>query len=134
MKLCPPKMPQVVTQMDMPARLEELAELKEGWLDGKGQALDPSGLTWLFTSFETLYDSALPLPYLYPTVEGSIQAEWTLGEWEISLEIVLLQKRADYHALNLVSNECRETNLDLSAPEGWQELSEALKVLSSGGA
>jgi hypothetical protein len=116
--------------LDVSARLEELAELKDGWLDGKGQALDPSGLTWLSTSFDKLYDSSLPLPYLYPTAEGSIQAEWTLDKWEISLEIAPLQKTADYQALNLVSNECQEISLDLSATEGWQELNETLKAVS----
>lgn len=116
--------------LDVAARLEELAELNDGWLDGKGRAPDPSRLAWLATSFDALYDSALPLPYLYPTAEGGIQAEWTLRGWEISLEIDLLQMTADYQALNLVSNDCRETRLNLSAPEGWQELNAALKALS----
>ena len=116
--------------LDVAARLDELAELKDGWLDGKGRALDRPSLEWLSTSFDTLYDAVLPLPYLYPTAEGNIQAEWSLPDWEISLEVALLPKTAEFQAVNLVSNECHESNIDLSTPTGWQEVNAALQALS----
>ncbi len=45
-----------ITQLDplyVGSRLEELAELKPGWLDGKGLALNPKGLQTLVRDFDT---------------------------------------------------------------------------------
>lgn len=121
----PPSDPRDVTN-----RLEELADLRDGWLDGRGRAPDPEHLRWLARSFDSRFDPALPLPYLYPTAEGGIQAEWTLENWEASLEIDLHSKSAAWQAFNLVTQECREQDLDLSTAEGWRILNRELQTLS----
>jgi hypothetical protein len=121
----------LIDPLDVATRLEALAELEEGWLDGKGHAPDKTQLTWLSTAFDTLYDPTLPLPYLYPTAEGGIQAEWSLGDWEISLEIDLAGQVAEWQALNLNTQECREESLNLTKPEGWQALNQKLQALSA---
>jgi hypothetical protein len=110
-------------------RLKTLAELEEGWLDGKGYAPDKTQLAWLSTAFDTLYDPTLPLPYLYPTAEGGIQAEWSLGDWEISLEIDLVEQVAEWQALNLNTQSCLEDSLNLEKPEGWQKLNQDIQEL-----
>lgn len=117
--------------LDVATRLEALAELEEGWLDGKGHAPDKTRLAWLSTAFDTLYDPTLPLPYLYPTAEGGIQAEWSLDDWEISLEINLAGQVAEWQALNLNTQECREESLNLAKPEDWQTLNQKLQELSA---
>lgn len=112
-------------------RLKTLAELDDGWLDGKGHAPDKTQLASLSTAFDTLYDPTLPLPYLYPTAEGGIQAEWSLGDWEISLEIDYLgEKTAEWQALNLNTQACRDDNLNLAKPEDWQKLNQNLQKLT----
>ena len=116
--------------LDVATRLETLAELEEGWLDGKGYAPDRTQLAWLSTAFDTIYDPVLPLPYLYPTAEGGIQAEWSLGDWEISLEIDLAGQVAEWQALNLNTQECREDSLNLAKPEDWQKINQNLQELS----
>ena len=111
-------------------RLETLAKLEEGWLDGKGYAPDKTQLAWLSTAFDTFYDPGLPLPYLYPTAEGGVQAEWSLGDWEISLEIDLAGQVAEWQALNLNTQACRDDNLNLAKPEDWQKLNQNLQKLT----
>lgn len=115
--------------LDVATRLDVLAELEEGWLDGKGHAPDKTELAWLSTKFDTLYDPTLPLPYLYPTAEGGVQSEWSLGDWEISLEIDLGEKTAEWQALNLKTQECREQSLNLVKLEDWQSLNQNLQEL-----
>lgn len=113
--------------LDVTLRLEELASLKDGWLDGKGQAPTMAKLQQLATLFDTNFDADLPLPHLYPTPDGGIQAEWSLGDWEATLEINLDTKIGEYQALNLSDRKTHEHILPLSTSDGWKALNEALK-------
>jgi hypothetical protein len=120
----------ILDALDVAARLEELSALKDGWLDGKGKALDNIGLAWLTSSFDFLYDNRLPLPHLYPTAEGGIQAEWSFNSWEISLEIDLINKTGEYQELNVATNKSDETKLNLAENEGWTDLNSRLSVFA----
>ncbi|UOA08481.1 hypothetical protein [Methylobacter sp. S3L5C] len=119
----------LIDPLDVDERLDELAKLEDGWLDGKGVALNPENLLWLGKSFESKFDADLPLPYLYPTSDGNIQAEWPIGNWEASIEINLDKKCAEWQALNLKSDKCIDSDFDLSNDDGWSKLNQALKEL-----
>ena len=117
--------------LDIETRLEELAQLQDGWLDGKGRALDEASLVSLAQAFDERFSPDLPLPYLYPTPEGGVQAEWTLGPWEVSLEVTLPSLAADYQAVHTATGETREQALLLAAEDGsgWSALNDALTQL-----
>lgn len=68
-------------------RITELKALKQGWLDGDGAPINDYYLK-LFTKMliDLNKQNGLPLPHLYPTPEGMLQAEWSAGSWEISAE------------------------------------------------
>jgi hypothetical protein len=117
---------------DVVSRLKELSTLQQGWLNGKGHALSKDRLLQLGQLFEASFDIALPLPFLYPTAEGGVQAEWSMGDWSVSLEIDLVTFKSEYQALNLKNNFCDERSLDLSVPNGWTQLNMALKQLEPG--
>ncbi len=129
-----------ITQMDpldIEARLEELAQLEDGWLDGKGLALNKNALSILARAFDEYFSPYLGLPYLYPTPEGGVQAEWTLGQWEVSLEIALPSMIAEYQAVNINTNESHELELSLATDAvddvaSWKELNLALTQLQEG--
>lgn len=112
--------------LDVESRLEELGGLRDGWLNGKGVALDRARLKALAENFDRNFDAALPLPHLYPTAEGGVLGEWRMGNWAVSLEIDLATQTAQYEALHLVSDENRESLLNLSEREGWAALNERL--------
>lgn len=118
-----------IDSLDVATRLEEISKLQEGWLDGTGHPLSKEGLFKLGKFFDTSFDADLPLPYLYPTAEGGVQAEWNLGDWAVSVEIDLSALQGEYQALNLKSTFCDDRSLDLSAPDGWSQLNTALKEL-----
>lgn len=117
--------------LDIETRLEELAKLKDRWLNGRGVALESSALQSLAEVFETNFDSQLPLPHLYPTPEGAVLAEWSIGDWAVSLEIELPAQKAQYQALNLTSDECRELAFELNEPQHWFTLNQALRELTN---
>ena len=107
--------------VDVPARLEELKALRDGWLDGRGIAPVPAGLDWLAREIQTRYPGELPVPYVYPVTEGSVRLEWSITPHEVSLEIDLSQKSGEWHALNLDTDvdESRTLNLDDVAAWDW---------------
>lgn len=104
------------------SRIQELKLLQDGWLDGKGKALNKKQLDWFCDIFENSYPDNLPLPYIYPAPEGGIQLEWTIENKEISLEIDLASKDAEWHLLNLFSGEDELKKLDLNTDTGWNWL------------
>ena len=116
--------------IDLETRLEELACLKDGWLNGEGSALDRERLKLLAGNFRRYFDVALPLPHLYPTLDGGVLAEWTLGHWAVSLDVDLASQTAQYHAVHLTADECFELSLDLNERAGWNSLHVELRRLS----
>lgn len=112
--------------LDVTLRLADLAELPVSWLDGKGQALDAAQTQWLACVFEENFDPRLPLPHLYPTAEGGVQAEWSIDGWEASLEVDMTTKTAYFQGLHLSTHQLREHDLDMADPAGWQQLNAAL--------
>ena len=102
--------------LDVPARLDELRAMQDGWLDGAGKAPSHAGLDWLADAFARHYPDDAPLPYAYPTPEGGVQFEWTLGVHDISLEVNLNDRTAIWHRLDLsdVSDEGQEQELNLT--------------------
>ena len=105
--------------LDVPARLDEFRGMRDGWLEGGGQAPDHDGLDWLADSFEQQFPSDLPLPYLFPTEDGGVQAEWEIGSNSISLDVNLINHHAEWHRINLQTNEDDFQELDLARPESW---------------
>ncbi len=115
--------------LDVVLRLDELSKLQEGWLNGEGVPPSPALLDTLKKAFEDSFDSDLPLPYLYPTEEGGIQAEWTLNGWEISLEFEPEGQKAEYEAINLKDASSQSFELNPADQSGWQRLNEELKSI-----
>ena len=121
----------LLDKLDIGVRLDELALLNTGWMDGKGIAPDKDGLKWLEDMFNSYYNSdALPFPRLFPTAEGGIQAEWSLSDWEVSLEIDLTTKQAEYQAVNIKTGEEDNLSYNLTLPESWGAINKDILVFS----
>lgn len=112
----------ILDALDIGVQIDDLRLLKDGWLDGEGRAPSPEGLSWLLDVFDRWYPDNAPLPYLYPTVTGGVQAEWPLGLREASLEVDVDSHSAEWHVLDLHSNEAQERTLNCDSDEDWQWL------------
>jgi len=115
--------------LDIGARLDALAQLKEGWLDGDGVTYDRSNLEAVTKLFDKNYDSTLPLPYIYPVPTGELEAEWSIGSWSASLEINVSDLHAEFQALELKSGDCHEFTVSLAEAADWKKLNQALAAL-----
>jgi hypothetical protein len=118
-----------VESLDIAARIEELKLLKRGWLDGKGLPPAHDGLVWLAAAFAHFYPADLPSPYLFPTAEGRVLAEWSLRPWSPSVEIDLASKRGEWHALNLDTDAEVTKELVLDDSETWKWLAEQISAM-----
>jgi hypothetical protein len=115
--------------LDITVRIDELELLEDGWHDGYGVKLSQPGLVWLEDSFASFYPDDLPLPYLFPTLDGNVLAEWTLGNSEASLEVNLTEMTGEWHLLDLVTDNVSEETLPLSTAGNWEELSKIIRSL-----
>ncbi|MEI6757556.1 MAG: hypothetical protein FDX18_04235 [Chlorobium sp.] len=115
---------------DVAAQLDEFRSLQVGWMDGKGLAPGKDGLDRLAERFDLYYSEELPLPYIYPTTEGGVQAEWTLGSSEITLEINLDTLAGEWHSLNMITNEQNVRTLQLESVEEWSWINQTIQKLS----
>lgn len=114
--------------LDVPARLDELRGMRDGWLDGSGLAPKSAGLDWLSTEFDRRYPDDVPLPYTYPTPEGGISMEWSVESNEAILEIDVDAHSAEWFWLDLDSDDKFERTLNMDESADWQWL--ALEIRS----
>lgn len=105
--------------LDIAARLAELRELKNGWLEGEGLPPDQPGLEWLERLFEEQYPDELPLPYLCPTADGGVHAEWSFPPLEVGVDIDLTERRAVWYSVDLGSDKDDTRDLNLDDEQEW---------------
>ena len=118
----------ILDPLDVAFRLDEFRNLQNGWLEGEGIAPPRTGLDWLSQTFYQNYPTADELPYSYPTPEGGVQFEWSVGSWEFALEVDLIAKNGEWRRLNLITQEFSSTELDLSEPKSWLDLSSEIRA------
>ena len=120
----------ILDPLDVPARLDEFRDMKDGWLDGDGIAPAHGGLDWLAESFERWYPDDAPLPFTYPTSSGGVQFEWSAGGQEISLEVDLRTRQSVWHRLDIAALSDDERELNLEAAENWKWIGAQIVRLS----
>ena len=118
---------------DATAQLDELRRLRDGWLDGDGIAPSRTGLGWLAECLARRYPAAAPVPYIYPTPDGGVQAEWTLGCREISLCIDLSSHAAEWFSVDLNTDVVAERVLHLDDAAAWAWLGNELRRIAGAG-
>lgn len=98
-------------------QIASLQGLSDGWCDGAGARFEQSALTWTAKLLRGITEGfSLPTPYVYPTPEGKVRAEWSRPTWEISTELDPAHKTAEVHAVRLDADETRERAFALADP------------------
>ena len=104
----------------MSERLNELAQLEGGWFDGEGLAPLASAMTCLDDAWRT-HAAQLPMPYVYPTLEGGLSLEWDKPADGLTLELDLASKQAR------ATRADDEIELDLATEAGGAQLANLLQ-------
>ena len=95
---------------DFVSALEELQELEPGWygVDGiAGAAPCMDAIRGALHVGDTLADCQLPYPSVFPTVDGGVSLEWTLGGVEASLRFHDSSESATVASWNAATDEHR---------------------------
>lgn len=118
----------LLDENDLGYRLDELSQLKDGWLNGEGTKLSKEALKWFELKFETFIEALEVNTYAYPTPDGNLQLEWSNEDLDIELVVNLETKTSDLQIINH-TNPSNETNiiLELSEDDSWSELNTLLK-------
>ncbi|MFP4193163.1 MAG: hypothetical protein ACLFU6_13965 [Candidatus Hydrogenedentota bacterium] len=122
----------ILDPLDVPARLEELRSLQDGWLEGEGRAPSHEGLDWIAKAFTQHYPDDLCLPHVYPTPEGGIQAEWSLESNEVTLEMDLAAHTGEWHVVNLAGDTEQSRVLNLDDVNDWKWLINQIRQMPGG--
>jgi len=99
------------------ARFDVLAELADGWLDGKGIAPDQTKLAAIAEKMIGHFPEQLPLPAIAPTPEGNLLLEWD-APGDPSVDLHLDSMRAAFHAFQPDETEI-EHEILLTAEASW---------------
>ena len=68
------------------ARLAELARMRAGWLDGRGDRIDPDVVVFSLYALRALQASGMPVPRLYPTEDGGLRFEWSSKDVDVTAD------------------------------------------------
>lgn len=125
--------------LDVNRRLASLKNLNDGWADGiqpanlsgdgYGKAPSVRGLDWLADALQKRYSDDLSLPHIFPTPEGDVSLEWSIGPYRASLEIDLGTYQAEWHCLNITTDDSFEYDLNLDVPASWEWLTREVRRL-----
>lgn len=115
--------------LDIRAQLDELRLLKDGWLEGEGLSPPAPGLDWLQNAFDRHFPDDAPLPHLYPTESRGVQAEWSIGSMEISLDLNLDTRSGEWHALDTEAGKVEERTLDGDDSGDWKWLARRIEAM-----
>lgn len=112
-------------------QLSDLRQLKDGWLEGEGLSPPETGLDWLQEAFDRHFPDEAPLPHLYPTETGGVQAEWSIGPHEVTLELNLHTRMGEWHAVDTRTGQAGERTLNGDDGSDWQWLAERLSAMEA---
>ena len=76
---------------------------------------------------ELLQSADIPAPFIYPSPDDLLIAEWSFGFWEVSCSFEFAQKSISLHATHTLSEETREDRL----PFDFESITRVEKFLKS---
>lgn len=119
----------LLKQLDVPAQIDGLRGMKDGWLDGEGIAPSGRGLDWLSSVFKKHYPDDVALPHTYPAPDGGVDMEWSVAEREISLEINLEKHSGEWSCYDIGTDLNDDAVLDLNKSSSWKWIADQISAM-----
>lgn len=111
---------EVVKNYAIATRMDELAQMQDGWFEGRGIALDAEKLAIVADRLVADYPEKARLPVVVPTQDGNLLLEWN-ADGSPSLDIRLDNLQASFHAFGPNGVDI-ERDFNLTSTLEWQTL------------
>ncbi len=111
---------EVVRNYAIATRMDELAQMQDGWFEGQGMAPDPEKMAVVADKLVADYPERLILPNIVPTQDGNLLLEWD-ADGTPSLDIQLDSFQASFHAFAPNGADI-ERDFNLGNAADWQSL------------
>lgn len=99
-------------------RLDEIKALNDNWYNGKSKKFVAADIIKTKTFLENILKSAnIPAPFLYPSPDSAVEAEWSFGMWEVGLSFSFSEAYVSAHAVRTDSEELREDKFRWDDPK-----------------
>lgn len=109
---------EVIKNYAISTRLDEIAQLKDGWFEGAGLAPNADALSRISAKLIADYPEKLLLPLISPKQDGNFLLEWR-AEGDPSLDVDLARSQASFHAFDVNDNDI-EQDFSLDDAAAWQ--------------
>ena len=107
-------------------RIEDLRMLKDDWLDSVGKPIDHTYLNLFASEFTKNYSQELPLPAIFPTLEGGIILEWANTKLNTSVTISFNFDGFNCEIFILFNKECLTYNLVFLKKSTWNFINDKI--------
>lgn len=118
----------VLDPLDISLRINTLLKLENNWYQGQGKSLNKEHLTRFGNLFNSYFNNKLPLPAIFPKIDGNIQLEWKNENKNIVLDINLTSLSSDFFYYNSVNEtDEKEELIILNDKDGWSSLNKLIE-------
>lgn len=108
---------EVIQNFEIAGKFDDLANLQDGWHDGRGRALAEDALAFVAERMVTGFPERLPIPAIVPTQEGNLLLEWR-APGHPSVDMFLSPPRAHFHSFREGGGDL-EREFELATPADW---------------
>lgn len=119
----------VLDSLDVSLRINNLLKLDNNWYEGQGKSLNKTHLVTFGNLFNSYFDNKLPLPAIFPKLDGNIQLEWKKEDKNIIINIELNTLKSDFFYYNDIEDSDEyEIQLVLENKENWSSLNRLIET------
>lgn len=112
-------------------QFDVLGALDDGWLEGRGKALDREHLEDVASRITRDHPDDVEPPTVAPTPEGNLLFEWRAAG-DPSVDLDLVTRRAEFHAFDAAGHDITQA-FTLDRDEAWSEFFAFVRTNVMGG-
>jgi hypothetical protein len=107
----------IVPHYSLVTAIDDLADLKDGWLEGRGVAPSHSHLNLLSDELAEVFPPGIDYPAVVPTEDGNVSLEWIMPAARVELEVNFAENLLELYATDIEAGTFVE---ETYAREDWQ--------------
>jgi hypothetical protein len=104
----------IVPHYALVSAIDDLSNLKDGWLEGRGVAPDRLKLERLSDDLVEVFPPGIDYPAVVPTEDGNVSLEWIKPAARVELEVNFAENRLELYATDIETDTFVEKSFDMA--------------------